>query len=187
MADDTEDAKGLRAQIQAQAAENAKLRAELARQESAVSEWGAKATAWESERTALATARETETKKASTLAEELALADIGLTDPSGRIVARALHTVAGEKAGALPDWLKAMKAAPEAAPVGLRAYLTPAKEAATLTTTKKVDTKAPGGEGGTGGGVDMAALRNRMLSGSATAEDKTAYYAAAQQQVDASS
>lgn len=71
----------------------------------------------------LTTARDTEATRAAGLVDDLALATHGLTDPQGRIVARALHGALGEDAPSIAEWVRGLADAPDTAPLGLRAYL----------------------------------------------------------------
>jgi hypothetical protein len=184
MADDDTDAKGLRAQIAEQARINAARLADLAARDAKISELEAGTQTYAQQVQALTQARDAEAARAAALAQDLDLAGIGLTDRTGRIVARALYEdlPADTRPKSLTEWVTALKTAPDAAPPGLAAYLGgPARAAgAAAGTTRTDDRPPPGGPGTTAGAgtLDTAAMRAKMVRGTMTPEERSQYLAA---------
>lgn len=61
--------------------------------------------------------------KLSTVESDLQLADMGISDPEGRDIARYLHGRLGEDAPALGEWVAAQKADPGSAHPSVRPFL----------------------------------------------------------------
>jgi hypothetical protein len=121
---------GFRERLRTESQKKRELRSELRSVQSQleqVKQAAAKAAATETQLAALQSRYETERASWDT---ERAVFAVGITDPEAIDLARHLHGRLPE-AGRPPlaDWLKAAKAAPDTAPLGLRPYLQPAAAA----------------------------------------------------------
>ncbi len=179
MADDDGEAKGLRAQLAQQAREIARLTTELTTASAQNQTWAAKEEQWTAQKASHATELAKVQADNSTLREDVALANTGLADPTGRVIARAIHGTLGADAPPLSDWVAAQKADPTKAPPGLAVYLQAGGATTTTTTSttttdpktgkpKTVDTKAPGKQGDSKPAGDIDKLSQLAASGAAT-------------------